>query len=104
MIPLSYFLAFSAGLYIIGIYCLVSKRNMIRLVLGIEIILNAANINFITFSIFRSEGFVDPFAQSLVVISITLASCVSAAALSLVIYAYRHYETLDVRELRRLQK
>jgi len=104
MIPLTYFLAFSAGLYIIGIYCLISKRNLIRLVLAIEILLNAANVNFIALSLFWNEGFVDPYAQSLVVISITLAGCVSAAALSLVIYAYEHYGTLNARELRRLRK
>jgi len=103
MIPLSYYLTFTAALYIIGIYCLATKRNMIRLLLGIEILINAANVNFIVFSANWQEGYIDPFAHSIVIVSIALAGCVSAVALTIVVYAYRHYKTLDVRKLRRLR-
>jgi len=103
VISLSYYLAFTMILYIIGIYCLATKRNMIRLILGIEIFINAANINFIVFSANWKTGFIDPFAHSIVIISIALAGCVSAVALTIVVYAYRHYGTLDVRKLRRLR-
>ena len=102
MITLNHYLAFSAILFIVGVYCLATKRNMIRLVLGIEILINAANINFIAFSAFRSKGFIDPLAHSIVIVSISLAGCVTAVALALVVYAYKHYGTLDVRKLRRL--
>jgi len=103
MIPLSYYITFAAALFIIGIYCLATKRNMIRLILGIEILLNAANINFIVLSAYWKPGFVDPFAHSVVIISTALAGCVSAVALMIVVYAYRHYGTLDVRRLKRLR-
>jgi NADH-quinone oxidoreductase subunit K len=103
MIPLDYYLALTFILYIIGIYCLATKRNMIRLVLGIEILINAANLNFIVFSAYWTPGFVDPFAHFIVIISTALAACVSAVALTIVVYAYRHYGTLNVQELRRLR-
>ncbi|RLI21080.1 hypothetical protein DRO45_02795 [Candidatus Bathyarchaeota archaeon] len=103
MIPLSYYLAFTAILYVVGIYCLATKRNMIRLVLGIEILVNAANLNFIILSANWKTGFVDPFAHSIVIISTALAGCISAVALTIVVYAYRHYGTLDARKLRRLR-
>jgi NADH:ubiquinone oxidoreductase subunit K len=103
MISLSFYLVLTVILYFIGIYCLATKRNMIRLILGIEILINAANVNFIVFSAYITPGFIDPLAHSFVIISISLAGCVSAVALALVAYAYRHYGTLDVRKLRRLR-
>ena len=104
MLRLEYYFAFAFILYIIGLYCLATKRNMIRLVLGIEILINAANLNFIALSAYRTPGFVDPLAHSIVMISIAIAGCVSAVALALIVYAYKHYGTLDVRKLRRLRE
>ena len=104
MLRLECYLAFAFTLYIIGLYCLATKRNMIRLVLGIEILINAANLNFIALSAYRTPGFVDPLAHSIVMISIAIAGCVSAVALALIVYAYKHYGTLDVRKLRRLRE
>jgi len=103
MIPLSYYLAFTLILYLVGVYCLATKRNMIRLVLGIEILINAANLNFIILSANWKTGFVDPLAHSIAITSIALAGCISAVALTIVVYAYRHYGTLDARKLRRLR-
>jgi len=97
LINLSYFLACTIALYLIGIYCLTTKRNIIRLILGIE------NLNFIVFSTYWKPGFTDPFAHSIVILSIALAGCVSAVGLVIVIYVYRYYGTLDVRELKRLR-
>jgi NADH:ubiquinone oxidoreductase subunit K len=103
MIDVAYYIAFAITLYMIGIYCLATKRNMIRLILGLEILLNAANVTFIAFSAYGVPGFVDPLAHSFVIVSIGIAGSVSAVALTLVVYVYKHYGTLDVRELRRLK-
>jgi len=103
MIDLTFYLIFAIALYMIGLYCLATKSNMLRLVLGIEMIINAANINFITFAAYAAPGFVDPMGNSFVSISIGLAGAVSAVALAIVVLAYRHYGTLDVKELRRLR-
>jgi NADH:ubiquinone oxidoreductase subunit K len=103
MIPLSYYLACSIALYTIGMYCLAIKRNMIRLVLGIEILISAAHVNFIAFSAHLNQGYIDPLGSSIVIMSIVFAGCVTAVALTIVTYAYKHYGTLDVRKLRRLK-
>jgi len=103
MIPLSYYVWCAVALYLIGMYCLVSKRNMIKLVMGLEILVNAAHLNFIAFSAYRRAGFIDPFGHSIVIMSIVLTGCVTALALTIVTYAYKHYQTLDVRKLRRLK-
>ncbi|HVP41386.1 MAG TPA: NADH-quinone oxidoreductase subunit NuoK [Candidatus Krumholzibacteriaceae bacterium] len=103
MIPLSYYLTFAFTLFIIGFYCLVTKRNMIRLILGIELMVNAANFSFIVFSSYWHAGFIDPLAHSFVIISTALVGSVTAVALTIVVYAYRHYGTLDVRKLKRLR-
>jgi len=103
MMPLSHYLAFTFTLYVIGLYCLATKRNMIKLILGIEILINAANANFIVFSANWRAGYVDPLAHSIVIVSTALAGCVSAVALGIIVCAYRHYKTLDVRKLRRMR-
>jgi NADH-quinone oxidoreductase subunit K len=103
VIPLNHYIACAVALYLIGMYCLASKRNMIKLVIGLEILINAAHLSFIAFSAYRSVGFIDPLGHSIVIMSIGFAGCVTALALTLIIYAYRHYKTLDVRKLRRLR-
>lgn len=96
------YIILSLVLYALGMYCLVTKRNMIRLLLGIEILINAANINFISFS--RAiPGFIDPLAYSIVTVSIGLAASVAAVGVIILVYAHKHYGTLDVRMLKRLR-
>ena len=96
-------MAGSLALYIVGLYCLATKRNIVKLIIGIEIIVNAANLNFIAFAAYRQPGFVDPLGQSFVIVSIGVSACVIAIGLALVVYTYRKYKTLDVRELKRLR-
>lgn len=76
---------------------------MIRLIIGIEILINAAHLNFIAFSAYRAVGYIDPLGHSVVIMSIGFAGCVTAVALTIVTYAYKHFGTLDVRKLRRLK-
>ena len=103
MIPIVHYIVGAVALYIIGMYCLASKRNMIRLVIGVEILINAAHLNFVAFSAYRAVGYIDPLGHAIVIMSIVFAGCVTAVALTIVTYAYRHYGTLDVRKLKRLR-
>jgi NADH:ubiquinone oxidoreductase subunit K len=98
----SYYLAFVFALWAVGIYCLATKRNMLRMIFGLEIMINAANLSFISLAT-GVPGFVDPLAHSIVIVSIGLSGAVSAVAITLVVYAYRQYGTLDIRELKRLR-
>lgn len=103
MLPVLWYLATSFILYSVGIYTLITKRNLIRLILGIEIMINGAHINFIAASSYWKEGFIDPSANSIVIISIGLAASVSAVLLALTYQAYKHYRTLDVHVMRKLK-
>lgn len=103
MLPLSYYMACSVILFLIGLYCLVFKRNMIRLLMALEIMMNAVNLNFIVLSSYVVEGSVHPLAHVFAILSIGIGGCIIALGLVITLYAYRHYGTLDVRELRRLK-
>lgn len=89
-------------LLLIGLGCLMVKRDMIRMLIGLEILFNAANLNFVALSVGR-PGVVDPLGQSIVMMAIVLDGCVIAVGLAMALNAYRHYGTLDVRKLRRLR-
>lgn len=103
MIDLNYYMATAVVLFMIGVYCLAVKRNMIRLIIGIEVVTSAANLNFIAFSAHAKPGFVDPLGHTYVILSIAVGGCVIAVALAMAVSAYKHYRTLDVRKLGRLK-
>ncbi|MGB6680210.1 MAG: NADH-quinone oxidoreductase subunit NuoK [Candidatus Bathyarchaeia archaeon] len=103
LIPLSYYIVTALILYILGMYCLAVKRNMIKLIIGIEILTSAANLNFIALAAYGNPGGADPLGHTFVIMSIVVGACVVAVALTIVVHAYRHYKTLDVRELKRLR-
>ena len=90
-------------LFVIGTYCLATKRNMIKLVIGIEILTSAANLNFIVLSSHRNPGFVDLLSQSVVFFSTSITGGLTAVILTMVLNAYKQYKTLDVTALRRLK-
>lgn len=102
MLPTYVYLMFAFALVFIGLYCLSAKRNMIRMLFGVEILLNAANLCFIAFSS-RWPPYVDALGHAVVIMSIIIGGCVIAVGLSMILNAYRHYKTLDVKELRRLR-
>ena len=103
MIPVQYYLLGAFVLYGTGVYCLVAKRNMIRLVIGLDILTTASHLMFIAFSSSAKPGFTDPLAHSIVIILMAMGGCALAVALALVMLAYRHYGTRDVHELRKLR-
>jgi len=78
------------------------KRDMVRLLIGVELLFNAANLNFVALSL-QAKGFVDPFAHSIVMMAIVLDGTVIAVGLAMALVAYKHYKTLDIRKLRRLK-
>ncbi len=100
-LPLSWYVAAGLVMFAVGVYCLLTKRNLIKLVIGIEIITSAMHLNFIALG--YAAPVINPLAQVVVVVSTGLGACVATVALMYVINAYRHYGSLDVRKLRRLR-
>jgi len=98
---LSKFLVFSAILFIIGIAGVLTRRNLLVIFMSIELILNAANLNFIAFSRYLQDtGRGDPLAgQVFTVFIIVVAAAEAAIGLGIVIALYRNRETIWVDEI-----
>jgi NADH:ubiquinone oxidoreductase subunit K len=102
MYPLEPFLVSTFLLLVIGLGCLIMKRDLIRLLIGVEILFNAANLLFVAFST-QNLSFIDPYPQSLVMMALVLDGTVIAVGLAIVLNVFKHYKTLDVKKLRRLK-
>lgn len=87
-----------------GVYCIVSKRNAIKTVIGIEIITTAIHLNFIALGVaVSSPGTVDSLAQSIVMLSMVIGACIATVALMIIIRIRRHYKTIDLKKVSRLR-
>ena len=91
MIPLGHYLIVSAVLFAIGTAGVFMRRNLITILLSIEIMLNAVNLTFVVFG--RALGAVD--GQIIVFFVITVAAAEAAVGLALVIGLFRHRESLN---------
>ena len=93
------FVLVSVALLAIGIYGLSVKRNAIRMLFAIEMIVNSANLNLVAFARFipNSQG------QTLALFSIAIAAAEVAVGLALVIVASRMYRNIDIADFRSLK-
>lgn len=101
MTPLQAYLTVSALLFAIGFGGIVTRRNAIVVLMGIELMLNAANLNFVAFWKFGLSGNVSGYI--FVLFSIAIAAAESAVGLALVILIYRHFKTTNLEEVSELQ-
>jgi NADH:ubiquinone oxidoreductase subunit K len=102
MLPLYYYLILSAVLFAIGLAGALTRRNAILTLIGIELMLNAANLNFIAF--WRYNPNPDDFAGLMFVIfSIAVAAAEAAVGLALIIAIYRHYQTINLDKMNSLK-
>ncbi|MFN2541421.1 MAG: NADH-quinone oxidoreductase subunit NuoK [Chthoniobacterales bacterium] len=103
MIPtLSILLIVSAALFSIGLLAALSRRHAIFILIGIELMLAAANLNFIAFWRFGPQP-QPPTGVMIAIFSIAIAAAEAAVGLALVIAIYRHYHTSNVDQLDRLR-
>ena len=93
------FVIVSVALLGIGIYGVAVKRNAIRMLFAIEIIINAANLNLVAFARFLPHS----GGQTLALFSIAIAAAEVAVGLALIIVAYRMYQNVDIAEFRSLK-
>ncbi len=88
MIPLDYFVVLGAVLFCIGIFGVLTRRNVIGVLISIELILNAANINLVAFN--RYLGTPDGLGQIFAIFVIAIAAIASVVGLVLIIAIYRN--------------
>ena len=97
MIPLSWFLYLSAALFSIGLFGVLARRNAIAILLGVELMLNAVNINLVAF--WRYGDTTVMAGQVFAIIVFAVAAAEVAVGLALVISVYRRRNTVIADEL-----
>lgn len=92
-IGLNHYLMIGAVLFVAGVVCMATKRNGIGILMGVELVLNGANVNFVAFARYSPLG-LDGQLISLFVI--VLAAAEAAVALSIALNFYNNHLTIDV--------
>jgi|SRR4051812_35518587 NADH:ubiquinone oxidoreductase subunit K len=86
----------STALFFIGMYGLFTRRNMITMLMAIEIILNSVNINFVAFNKYLYPGRLDGIFFTIFII--TIAAAEAAMAIAIIINLYRSHHSIDVED------
>lgn len=98
---LQYFLIIAAALFCIGIYGLINSRNAVRVLMSVELMLNAVNLNLMAFS-----NFLDPLdvkGQVFTIFVIAIAAAEAAIGLAIVLAIYRNRDTVDMEQFNLLK-
>ena len=97
MIPIDHYLILSAIVFCIGLYGVFTRRSAIGILLSLEIMLNAVNINFVAFSKFLSPQ--SMAGQIFVIFTIGIAAAATVVGLAIIIAIYRNYKTIFVDKI-----
>jgi NADH-quinone oxidoreductase subunit K len=96
-IPLSWFLVLAAALFCIGLYGVLSRKNAIAILLGVELMLNAVNINLVAFWRYQDPAHMSGQAFAIIVFAVAAAEV--AVGLALIISVYRRRKTVIADEI-----
>ena len=97
MIPLSWYLIFAACLFCVGLFGVLARKNAVAILMGVELMLNAVNINLIAFWRYLWNTKVD--GQVFVAIVLVAAAAEAVVGLALIISAYRRRNTVAAEEM-----
>ena len=98
---LQHYLIVSAILFSLGLFGVVTRRNAVMVLMGVELILNSANINFVAFSRYGMLGL---DGQAIAVFVIVLAAAEAAIALAIVLNIYQKFNTVNVDDINALKE
>ena len=97
MIPIEWFMALSAALFCLGIFCVLARRSAIAILMGIELMLNACNINLATIARYTDPKLLS--GQVFVVFVMTIAAAEAAVGLAIMISVYRNIRHISVDKM-----
>jgi NADH-quinone oxidoreductase subunit K len=100
-VQLAHFLIVSAILFSLGIFGILTRRNAVMLLMGVELVLNAANINLVAFSRY---GGMKLDGQAAAVFVIILAAAEAAIALAIILNIYHRFQTVNVDDISNLKE
>ena len=99
-VSVTHFVVLSAVLFATGLFCVLTRRNALGILMGIELILNSANINYVAFARYAQSGY---DGQIFAIFVIMLAAAEAAIGLAIVLGIYQAFETIDVDATDRLR-
>lgn len=100
-VGLNHFLIVSTFLFCFGIFGIVTRKNAVMVLMGIELILNAANLNFVAFARYGNFGY---NGQIMALFVIILAAAEAAIALAIVLNVYKNFSNVNVDEIDKLKE
>jgi len=95
------FLIIGALLFVLGILAVVTRRNAVGVLMGVELILNSANLNFVAFARYVEHGI---NGQMIAAFVIVLAAAEAAVALAIVLAMFRNFGTVQIDTIDRLKR
>ena len=101
MVPVEYYFVLSALLFIIGVFGFVTRRNLIAMLISIELILNAVDINFAAFNRMLYPGEMEGMFFTLFSIGVSAAE--SAVAIAIIINVYRNFHSDKVNSIENMK-
>src|SRR6266508_1059464 len=93
-VGLNHYLLFGALLFVCGVLCMALKRNAIGVLMGVELVLNGANVNYVAFAAYNPTFQIE--GQVFALFVIVLAAAEAAVALAIVLNFYNNHMTVDV--------
>lgn len=100
-VPITFFLIVGTIMFFIGIFGFIIRRNLITILMSIELILNSVNLNFVTFNRFLYPDNLQGQFFSLIVIAIAAAE--ASVAIALIINLYRHFTSIEADSAKELK-
>ena len=97
LVPLSWYLFLAAALFSVGFFGVLARRNAVAVLMGVELMLNAVNINILAF--WRYVRPDDPTGQIFSIFVLTVAAAEAAVGLALIISIYRTRQTVNIDEI-----
>lgn len=100
MITLTHFLVVSATIFCIGLYAVLAKKNAIMILVGIELMINASILNFVAFARYDKTNYT---GQVFALFAIVLAAAAVAVGLAIILNVYRHFQTINPKNINELK-
>jgi NADH:ubiquinone oxidoreductase subunit K len=101
MIPLSWYLLLAAGLFSFGLYGVLGRKNAVAILMGVELMLNAVNINLVAFWRYLTPA--GTAGQMFTVVVLAVAAAETAVGLALIISVYRQRKTVVAEDIDQLK-
>jgi NADH:ubiquinone oxidoreductase subunit K len=100
-IPMQYFLVVSTIMFFVGIFGFLTRKNLITMLMSVELILNSVNINFVVFNRYLYPDKLQGHFFSLFIIAV--AACEAAVAIAIIINIYRRFSNIDVENVNEMK-